>query len=562
MLSYLFFILLGTTCPDLTLNCGPTLAENFMPSNGKLVATFDSNIGNKILFVSFYWDSEENMSALQSNPEALSFRTLEPDVIFPAGDNAAYIGEIVPQEALNQPTITAYRKIPCAYFDTGIDDFDSFKPTVGSACAEEFDSGQIYYSLLHGKNGSSQSDIGLRFQLGSFLPDSSCIYTVSPGQSVPLYLLAPYCIFSCCHDEGGTNENNIFVVDNAQAPGCFDWSWQNGFSNCIEICDNQQDNDWDGLVDCEDPDCSESSACNCISGDPCCSVVSGNGYYCGSDDELDNYSGNSNNLLFCVNGVTMTVESCLNGCEENVPEDDAYCILDGCTPICNPGNSQCNGNNVEICSDDQCSFVYDHSCGTNETCINGVCIANGAPAPIINSVSCTTYERGDIATCTIYGSNFVAGGGTYIEDMENRQILSLSSNQVVVRGLWHCMNLLGYKQVSHLNPDGQRDDTYSMVETVMGELQITGTWPEYVHEGDSNFTVGANGCNLGATPVLYVEGVQVDNVFMQSEGEVNGTGTVVAESDGTSGDICVAQYSGAPIGFAKKCCYDCITILP
>jgi hypothetical protein len=240
---------------------------------------------------------------------------------------------------------------------------------------------------------------------------------------------------------------------------------------------------------------------------------------------------------------------------------DPHCLIT-CTPICNPGNSQCNGNNVEVCSDDQCSFVYDHSCGIDEACINGACITNGALAPVINTVSCNTYQRGDIATCTIYGSNFVAGGDTYIEDMENRQILSLSSNQVVVHGLWHCMNPLGYKQVSHRNPDNQRDDTYFMVEIVMGELQITGTWPEYVHEGDSNFTVGADGCNFGSTPVVYVEGVQVSNVSLQSEGEVNGTGTVVAESDGTSGDICIAQYSGASIGFAKKCCYDCITILP
>ena len=120
------------------------------------------------------------------------------------------------------------------------------------------------------------------------------------------------------------------------------------------------------------------------------------------------YQANTNELYFCVNGISSipsvgepAVGPCPNGCFENIPTDDAYCIPDGCTPICNPGNSQCN---VEVCADDYCSFEYDHTCDIDEVCTNGVCVLqnNPDPAPNISSVNCGSYQRGDITTCTIY----------------------------------------------------------------------------------------------------------------------------------------------------------------
>jgi hypothetical protein len=336
-----------------------------------------------------------------------------------------------------------------------------------------------------------------------------------------------------------------------------------------ENCENGLDDDDDGDVDCYDSDCFESSECNCISGDPCCSVVSGNKYYCGQDDEM--YNGNFDELYLCVDGVSTVppagypgIGMCYYGCSVNNLGSDAYCLEETCTPICNPGNSQCSGNNVEVCASDYCSFVYDHTCDIDENCINGICILqnNPDPAPVISHVICGSYQRGDTTTCTIYGSNFVAGGSTFIADMENRQILSFSSIQIQVRGTWACVNDLGAKQVSHLNPDGQRDDKYNLITIVMGELQITAEWPGDLHEGDSGFQVGFNGCNFGQNSVVYVEGVQLTNIHLQAPDQVLATGAVVAESDGTSGDKCVAKYSGATSSFDKKCCYDCITILP
>jgi hypothetical protein len=344
----------------------------------------------------------------------------------------------------------------------------------------------------------------------------------------------------------------------------FDYSYKR-ISNVGEISQNAL-----VFIECTYPNDSEIEGCDDQTIidppiDPCASVTSGNGYYCGSDDELKDYPGNGDDLVYCVNGMTISVEYCENGCEENDPTLDAYCLPAGCTPVCNPGQTRCNGNSVEVCSADRCDYVFSYSCSANQTCANGSCSTVTAPAPVINSVSCTSYQRGSTnVTCTIHGSNFDCGAGsnTFVGELYNGPAQSCTSTQLVVSGSWPCNSLLGFKQVSHRNPDNQRDDKYNLVQTVMGELKITSVWQQTVHQGAINVSMGANGCNFGDTVVFWAGGIQISNTHLQAQDQVLATGTVTGTTTDSPVDVCVAKYAGAQVGFDKKCWYDYINIIP
>ena len=265
-------------------------------------------------------------------------------------------------------------------------------------------------------------------------------------------------------------------------------------------------------------------------------------------------------------------------CQNDIDDDydglfDCYdpdCVLDPhclitCTPICNPGQTRCNGNNVEVCSADQCSYEFSYSCGSNQTCTSGSCVTTTVPKPEINSVSCTSYFRGDTnVTCTVYGSNFDCGFGAnaFIANFYNGPAQSCSSTQFTVSGNWVCNQELGFKQVSYRNPDNQRDDRTDLLELQMGELTISDAWQQTVHEGATNVPMGANGCNFGPDVVLFVEGIAITNTHLQAEDQVLGNGEVTWPAGSPPSMLCVAKYSGASIGFDKKCLYGYVTIVP
>jgi hypothetical protein len=299
--------------------------------------------------------------------------------------------------------------------------------------------------------------------------------------------------------------------------------------------------------------------------DPCATVTSGNGYYCGSNEELADYFGDDEDLVYCQNGMTFSIDYCEDGCQQNSPGYDDECINTSCTPICNPGQTQCNGNNVEVCSADQCSYEFSYSCGSNQTCMTGSCVTTTVPKPEINSVSCTSYFRGDTnVTCTVYGSNFDCGFGAnaFIANFYNGPAQSCSSTQFTVSGNWVCNQELGFKQVSYRNPDNQRDDRADLLELQMGELTISDAWQQTVHEGATNVPMGANGCNFGTDVVLFVEGIAITNTHLQTEDQVLGNGEVTWPAGSPPSMLCVAKYSGASIGFDKKCLYGYVTIIP
>jgi hypothetical protein len=153
------------------------------------------------------------------------------------------------------------------------------------------------------------------------------------------------------------------------------------------------------------------------------------------------------------------------------------------------------------------------------------------------------------------------GSSTFIAEFYNSQIASWSSSHIDVSGYWPCIEPLGYKQVSHRNPDYQRDDTYNLVEVLMGDLEITHAWPGVVEEGASNIPIGANGCNFGQQVVLFIDGVAITNTHLQAPDQVLGEGQVTWPAGSPPSRFCVAKYPGASIGPDKECLPDYVTII-
>ncbi len=585
-------------CGSFTTPCmsGGT-ADTFVPSIGTLSA-YEKN-GYRLAEVTFLWDNASHLSYLKADQN----HTLEPDAEFWGPNHYAQrialsydfdLGKMFPDE----PTVIASTQssgnmnypYPFPYADAVIDDDDPRFVTVGSVHAFLFRHEVVYRTVSRTTTSyTGNTDFGpmaLRFQRGKwvFYPeifdvedyiglfcgiDTDPINPVNP--LIPNYQLAPLCVFSCC-DELPSAHYVVNKQDRVYPPTCrawgFDYSGNSGtVEKCTESdCSDGEDNDVDFLIDCDDPDCVNAPNCGGLIEppiDPCSSVTSGNGYYCGSNWELANYAGGDDDLVLCIGGMTVSVQQCANGCRLMPAGQNDECIDVSCTPICNPGQTRCNGNNVEVCSADQCDYVFSYSCGAGETCANGSCTTVTAPAPVISSVSCTSYQRGSTnVTCTVYGSNFVAGGNTFIGDFTNQQIVSVAATQVVMTGNWPCNSVLGFKQVSHRNPDNQRDDTYDLVQTVMGELKITSVWQSTVHQGAVNIPMGANGCNFGDNVVFWAGWMQINNTHLQAQDQVLATGNVVGTTADSPVDVCVAKYAGAPIGFDKKCWYGYINIIP
>lgn len=304
--------------------------------------------------------------------------------------------------------------------------------------------------------------------------------------------------------------------------------------------------------------------------DPCSTTTSGNGYYCGQNQEI--HEGNYGELYYCYNGMASTppqgsppIGPCPdNNCIVETGGIDDHCYEPGCTQICSTNQTQCTGNDVEICSQDQCSFVYDHACGSSQACLNGQCITQPDPPPVITSVSCTNTMRGESATCTIYGNNFNcdSGSNTYIAGLFGGHT-PCSSTQITISGIWDCIEPLGLKQVSHKNPDNQRDDTFNLVNLIMGELQITDVWQQTVHEGDTNVPMGANGCNFGQNVVFYAEFIDVgQTAYLSAQNQVLATGNVTGTTANSPVDVCIAKFPNATDSFDKKCWNNYVNIIP
>ena len=92
-----------------------------------------------------------------------------------------------------------------------------------------------------------------------------------------------------------------------------------------EICDDGIDNDCDGLVDCDDPDCEDAEVCNSCEALGCC--------FCPAVEELNLtcWNGNPNNpVLWDANAIYGLCSSCLGGnCGYRTPTSGGNVVGDG-----------------------------------------------------------------------------------------------------------------------------------------------------------------------------------------------------------------------------------------
>ena len=211
----------------------------------------------------------------------------------------------------------------------------------------------------------------------------------------------PFCADGdCC--------NTVCLID----PTCCQTEWDQacallatqvcaGCAPEVEICDNGIDDDGDGLVDCDDPDCAESPSCtkSGFCGDPqsnSCCIVHSNPYcddaecceaVCAADafccaTEWDSICADAAAQLcggLCGGGGGE--EICDNGIDDDgdglVDCDDPDCAgVPGCCP---DGQVVCGDACVDLSSDPvncgDCGVVCDDGdpC-TVDTCVDGVCV--------------------------------------------------------------------------------------------------------------------------------------------------------------------------------------------
>ncbi len=175
-----------------------------------------------------------------------------------------------------------------------------------------------------------------------------------------------------------------------------------------EICTGGDDEDGDGLTDCEDPDCTTDPACNTYHEVIC-------------SDSLD---GDKDGLTDCEDPDCTTDPACTTSqedCSNNVDDDDDD-LIDCLDPDCE-SDSACQEDNRENCTngtdDDGDGYIdcADPGCETDPACFD-VCDENhifydSNPDPVN---SCPTGK-----ICTVTGTNLevdcaddsVTGAGTF-----------------------------------------------------------------------------------------------------------------------------------------------------
>jgi len=195
--------------------------------------------------------------------------------------------------------------------------------------------------------------------------------------------------------------------------------------NCGEICDDGIDNDGDGLIDCEDPDCFAPT----ISG-----IQTNNPSNC---PDLDNGNININafgpNLMYSINGgatyqansyfgglengiYTITVLNSVTGCTIDYSSNNVVLADTPCPEICNDGIDNDGDGDID-CDDGECGMPT----------ITSVNVANPDNCPLLNNGLITIQALGpnleySINGGTNYQANNVFSGmsdGTYTIRVRN-----------------------------------------------------------------------------------------------------------------------------------------------
>ncbi len=190
----------------------------------------------------------------------------------------------------------------------------------------------------------------------------------------PACAQAPNCKETNCAD--GVDNDGDGLVD-CQDPDC---------DSCKEECANGTDDDGDGLIDCKDPDCSGTAVCQqCGPNGECCNGIDDNG-----DGRIDEGDVCHDLNGPCPTGAIQACD-CYCGVHRKCKADHTWgpCIVDGdgsCAPAQVNSHSQCPSG---VCDYGQCVWYGDggqchhHSdCPMPLVCDLGECVADGyTPCP-------------------------------------------------------------------------------------------------------------------------------------------------------------------------------------
>ena len=139
-----------------------------------------------------------------------------------------------------------------------------------------------------------------------------------------------------CGSEADCNDNDYFINPLAS-----------------EICDDNEDNNCDGFVDCQDSSCVNDPACII------CTDNDGDGYNIegGSCGPVD---CNDNNLAVTPGAVEHCTDTIDNDCDDLIDCSDADCNGDAaCAPVCIPEASREKGKKCSDGVDNDCDNVID-----------------------------------------------------------------------------------------------------------------------------------------------------------------------------------------------------------
>ncbi|MBU1537241.1 hypothetical protein KKF84_18130, partial [Myxococcota bacterium] len=138
-----------------------------------------------------------------------------------------------------------------------------------------------------------------------------------------------------------------------------------------ELCDNNIDDDGDGLADCDDSDCCNVLQC---AGAPVCEDVEYEICYNGVDDDGDGAVDCDDSDCYEHFACVSTAEDCSNGVDDDgdgrVDCEDPDCdFTQACTEICDNGIDD-DGNDLIDCDDPDCSDSFPPC--LPENCTNGI----------------------------------------------------------------------------------------------------------------------------------------------------------------------------------------------
>lgn len=280
--------------------------EDFVPNVGH-VSIRESDLGRTV-FMDFGWRTDADLSWYKSQPgfpQDKEYYTLETETHINGYTQGA--ASLLALSESDSAKYDYYSLMPCPYLDTPL--FDSVTGgstdhniAGGTACARHLQPSQLYYTYIKLKDGSP-GEVGhferLRFQRGRWAPDwheatlvgylqaLMCESQASSADSNQSnYGSAALCIFAC-HEHTIDGKNSLsydpVTYDEINSrpgdwplgdklPLCAAFEFENDQTRVVEPCtekqcDDERDNDIDGMEDCDDPDCTEHCQSSCLSGD-------------------------------------------------------------------------------------------------------------------------------------------------------------------------------------------------------------------------------------------------------------------------------------------------------